>query len=91
MPVEPIGGSRPVDPIKPVSSKKIEKLPSQDKFDKADISSVGRLIAEIRKLPDVREEKIEEIRKEIAKGDFDNPDRVARSVEDILNSLRGTE
>lgn len=91
MPVEPIGGSRPVDPIKPVAPKKIEKLPSQDKFDKADISNVGRLISEIRKLPDVREEKIEEIRKAIAKGDFDNPERVARSVEDILNSLREAE
>ncbi|MBI4244004.1 MAG: flagellar biosynthesis anti-sigma factor FlgM [Planctomycetes bacterium] len=89
MAIEPVGGGRPVDPIRPVTpNKNVDKVNPREGLDKADISNVGRLIAEIRELPELRQDKINEVRKQIEKGEFDDPDRVARALEGVINSLR---
>lgn len=52
--------------------------------DRAEISTVARLLSRLRALPDVRQELIDEVRAKITAGDYDTPEKLDRALDEMI-------
>ena len=52
-----------------------------------EISDSARYLGEIKKLPDIREQKVQAARDLIASGQFETPDRINGTVDKLLQEL----
>lgn len=55
--------------------------------DEVEISDLGALLSRIRELPDLRVERIARLRAEIENGTFETPQRLAGTVDRLLEEL----
>ena len=90
MSISPIG---PNTPITRLQGSKATDVPqsSQDvstsKTDTVEISDSARYLGEIKKLPDIRLDKVQQARDLIASGQFETPDRINGTVDRLLQEL----
>ncbi len=73
-----IHGPKPVNRSKPTQSV------SGQQGDSVEISEMARLVSEATNLPNVRQERIEEIRQLVDSGKFDTPERLAGAIDEFL-------
>jgi negative regulator of flagellin synthesis FlgM len=77
-----IEGSRPTPPPAPAGG------PARPHgADRVEISNVARFLGAANNLPPVRQEKIDRLKEEIAKGGYETPDRIEKAVERLLDEL----
>ena len=82
---EGVGGPGRVEgPKKPSSIKPTQPPASPSKADSVEISEGARLVSEAMALPQTRAERIEEVKKLIESGRFENDERLNGSVEQFL-------
>jgi anti-sigma28 factor (negative regulator of flagellin synthesis) len=55
--------------------------------DRAEISEVARLMNKLSEVPDVRMDRVTELRSLISSGNYETPERIALVVEKILEEL----
>ena len=90
MSISPIG---PNTPITRLQGSKATDVPqsSQDvstsKTDTVEISDSARYLGEIKKLPDIRQDKVQQARDLIASGQFETSDRINGTVDRLLQEL----
>ena len=88
MSISPIG---PNIPITCLQGSTDVSQGSQDaatsKTDTVEISDSARYLGEIRKLPDIRLDKVREARELIAAGQFETPERIDGTVNRLLQEL----
>lgn len=86
-------GARPVDPA--MTSSRAERIhptrsetqrPSRPS-DRVEISEKARYLAELRAVPEVRDELIDRVRDEIGRGTYDTPERLSEAVDALVSDL----
>lgn len=55
--------------------------------DELQISDVARLVAEAQQLPDIRHERVQAIRAEIAAGTYETPEKLEIAISRLLDEL----
>jgi len=90
MSISPIGPGSPITRLH--GSKATDILQgSQDAgaraTDTVEISDSARYLGEIKKLPDVRHDKVREMRDLIASGQFETSERIDGTIERLLKEL----
>ena len=92
MSISPIGSNPPITRLQ--GSKATETpLPqsSQDvgagATDTVQISDSARYLGEIKKLPPIREAKVQAMKEQIAAGQFETPERINGTVDRILQEM----
>jgi len=55
--------------------------------DRAEISEEARLLNKLAEVPDVRMDRVAELREMIASGRYETPERIAKAVEKILEEI----
>jgi hypothetical protein len=70
-------GPSPVDPPNPT-------VPS----DRVEISDQARLLNDLRNLPEIRGERVEELRRAIENRQFETPERLEGAVDEFLDENR---
>jgi flagellar biosynthesis anti-sigma factor FlgM len=92
--VDAIGGIRPpgFEGPKDARDKRAPAPPPEAQgSDKVELSQAGRLLARVRAMPDIRDERVEEIREQIARGTYVTEDKLGQAldalVEDFLAGL----
>ena len=55
--------------------------------DRAEISEVARLLNQLAEVPDVRMDRVQNMRELIAAGNFETPERIAGTVDKLLEEL----
>lgn len=92
MEIRPTGGVSGSDPIQP-KRRTPPVAPSNSvssaSGDHVQISEVARLLSRLQSVPDVRSERISEVRAAIEKGNYDTPDKVKTAVNRIFDDLVG--
>ena len=85
-----IYGNSGVRPIRtechPVPSDR--KAAQTDGQDQVEISEVARLLNKLAEMPEIRMEKVEQVRAAIARGDYETPDKIEAVVERLLEQFR---
>lgn len=57
--------------------------------DQVEISSLGLMMEGISRLPDIRHEKVEAIRQQIAAGTYETPEKLEKALDNLLGELLG--
>jgi len=57
--------------------------------DQVEISPLGQMLDGISQLPEIRQERVEEIRRQIAAGAYETPEKLEVAVDRLLEELRG--
>ncbi|HVT80633.1 MAG TPA: flagellar biosynthesis anti-sigma factor FlgM [Phycisphaerae bacterium] len=90
MSISPIGPNTPITRLQGSKATEISQS-SQDvggaATDTVEISDSARYLGEIKKLPDVRESKVQQMRDLIASGQFETPERINGTVDRLLAEL----
>ncbi len=90
MEIRHTGGVSGPDPIQPhrISASRFRPAAGQPpRTDRADISENAQLLAKLRDVPPIREEKVAALRALIASGQYETPERIAGAVEKLLAEL----
>jgi hypothetical protein len=91
MNISPIGSNAPITRLQGSKATESTSLEGpQDAGTTADtveISDSARYLAEIKKLPDIRDEKVQAARDLIASGQIDSPDRLNGTVDALMKEL----
>jgi negative regulator of flagellin synthesis FlgM len=57
--------------------------------DQVEISPLGQMLDGISRLPEIRHEKVEEVRRQIAAGTYDTPAKLELALDRMLDELTG--
>jgi negative regulator of flagellin synthesis FlgM len=57
--------------------------------DQVEISPLGQMLDGISRLPEIRHERVEEIRRQIAAGTYDTPAKLELALDRMLDELTG--
>ena len=57
--------------------------------DHVEISPLGQLLDGISQLPAIRYERVEEVRRQIAAGSYETPEKLELALDRLLDELRG--
>ncbi|WP_309378614.1 flagellar biosynthesis anti-sigma factor FlgM [Paludisphaera borealis] len=57
--------------------------------DQVEISPLGQMLDGISRLPEIRHEKVDEIRRQIAEGTYDTPERLELALDRMLSEFLG--
>lgn len=79
------GGPEPVRSQKTPSQNTPQPSPAPGaRPDQVDISPVAQLLSRVAQLPDIRQEKVEHIRAQIAAGIYETPEKLNAAVDKLL-------
>src|ERR1700677_1699885 len=59
--------------------------------DQVEISPLGQMLDGISRLPEIRHEKVEEIRRQIADGSYETPAKLELALDRMIDELSGWE
>jgi negative regulator of flagellin synthesis FlgM len=57
--------------------------------DHVEISPLGQMLDGISRLPEIRQEKVEEIRQQIAAGTYETPEKIQLALDRLMDELSG--
>ncbi len=65
----------------------VEKPQGLGQVDQLDISPEADMVSRVSEIPDVRADKVAEIRAQIASGDYESPEKLDAALEQLLNEI----
>ncbi len=80
-----IQGPHPIQPSRPASVRKPSAAPRMPRRDKANISIEARLLDQLRRMPEVRQEKIDALKKEISAGGYETEERLKAAIDRLFS------
>jgi negative regulator of flagellin synthesis FlgM len=87
------GGTQGPQPIYPrlaaFSVDAGQTVHAQAPRDQVEISPLGRMLDGVSRLPEIRHEKVAEIRAQIAAGIYDTPEKMDLALDRLLDELSG--
>jgi len=63
------------------------QTPQAAKPDQVEISTAGLLLARLQAMPDIRKEKVEEIREQILRGTYVTEEKVNQATDSLVNDF----
>jgi flagellar biosynthesis anti-sigma factor FlgM len=91
MSISPIGSNSPITRLQGSTAVGFSQGPQdvdRDVSDTVEISDTARYLGELKKLPDVRQDKVQAARDAIAAGTFETPERLNGTVDALFEDLR---
>ncbi len=79
----PIQGPGPVDNKKRVKPP-LGVQPQETKTDKVELSTHARLVSKLSSVPDIRQDKVGQLKQEIESGKFENDERLRGAIQRFL-------
>jgi negative regulator of flagellin synthesis FlgM len=55
--------------------------------DEVDISEAARQMEQVRQMPDIREDRVEAVRRQIAAGTYETNDKLSVAIERLLDEI----
>jgi len=82
-----ISGPQRIDLHRVQAQRPPELNPAGQVGDRAEISEAARLLNKLAEVPDIRADRVQELRQLITSGRFETPERIAGAVDKILEEL----
>lgn len=83
-------GPQPIYPrLAPSSLESGQNVNAGAPRDQVEISPLGQILDGISQLPEIRHERVEEIRQQIAEGTYDTPERLELALDRMLSEILG--
>ena len=85
--IQPGVGTLPVKPAPAFQAKQAASRPAETLKDRAEFSEIALYLGAIRDIPDVRVDKVHEVRAAIARGDYDCEEVLDTTVDRLIHDL----
>ena len=83
-------GAQPIYPrLAPFSVDSGNSVHAGAPRDHVEISPLGQMLDGISRLPEIRHERVEEIRRQIAEGTYDTPERLELALDRMFDEFLG--
>jgi negative regulator of flagellin synthesis FlgM len=83
-------GPSPIYPrLAPISVDAGQTVHAGAPRDHVEISPLGQMLDGIGQLPEIRHEKVEEIRRQIAAGSYETPEKLELALDRMMDELMG--
>jgi negative regulator of flagellin synthesis FlgM len=79
---QPIGAPHGVRPSQPMTRPEAPQI-----ADEVDISEAAQFAEQIHQMPDIREDRVEAVRLQIAEGTYETSDRLNAAIERLLDEI----
>jgi negative regulator of flagellin synthesis FlgM len=77
-----IGAPHGIRPAQPMTRPEAPQI-----ADQVDISDAARLVEQVQQMPDIREDRVEAVRQQIAAGTYETGDKLDVAVERLLDEI----
>ncbi|MCE5268089.1 MAG: flagellar biosynthesis anti-sigma factor FlgM [Planctomycetaceae bacterium] len=77
-----IGGPHGVRPNQPMTRPEAPQI-----ADEVSISDAARLVEQVQQMPDIREDRVEAVRRQIAAGTYETSDKLNVALERLLDEI----
>jgi len=79
---QPIGSPHGVRPAQNLTRPEAPQI-----ADEVDISEAARLVEQVQQMPDIREDRVEAVRLQIAEGTYETSDKLNAALERLLDEI----
>jgi anti-sigma28 factor (negative regulator of flagellin synthesis) len=79
---QPLGGPHGIRPNQPMTRPEAPQI-----ADEVDISDAARLVEQVQQMPEIREDRVEAVRQQIAAGTYEAGDKLNTAVERLLDEI----
>jgi anti-sigma28 factor (negative regulator of flagellin synthesis) len=79
---QPLGGPHGIRPSQPTIRPEAPQI-----ADEVDISEAARLVEQVQQMPEIREDRVEAVRQQIAAGTYETGDKLNTAVERLLDEI----
>ena len=86
--VSGVQGPQPVQPNRAAGVDKTQAAEKPVRADGAEISLEAMLLEKLRRVPEIRQDKVDALRQQIADGTYETPERLDAAVEKLMHRLR---
>lgn len=86
-PIQAPGGTQPISGVRLDGVKPGGAIPNSIPVDRVEISQIARLMSEVSLIPEVRAEKIAQVRAQIEAGTYITPEKMDIAVGRLLEDL----
>jgi negative regulator of flagellin synthesis FlgM len=69
------------------SAQATERPEAPQIADEVDISEAARHMEQVRQLPDIREDRVEAVRRQIAAGTYETSDKLSAAIDRLLDEI----
>ena len=87
-PIQPTSGMAPITGARLEGVKAGGAVPNSLGVDRVEISPIARMMSEISALPDIRAEKVAQVRAEIQAGTYITPEKMDIAIERMLEDIQ---
>jgi len=85
--IDRVDAYRPERPAPRAAAR--EEARTERPSDRVDISDRARYLSKLSSLPDVRQELVDRVRKEIAEGTYETPEKLDQALASLIEDLEG--
>lgn len=93
MEIHGAGGAQGAQPIYPrLAAFTVESggtVQTQAPRDRVEISQIGRMLDGVARLPEIRQERVDEVRRQIAAGVYETPEKLEIALDRLMDELSG--
>ena len=82
-----VGGADNIQNVGPARAKAVQGTSPASHVDRVEISEMALFLDKISRLPDIRREKVELVREQIARGSYETPEKVEKAIENLVKEL----
>lgn len=79
---QPIGAPHGTKPAQPTSRPEAPQI-----ADEVDISEAARLVEQVQQMPEMRGDRVEAVRRQIAEGTYETRDKLNVAIERLLDEI----
>lgn len=86
-----LGGAEPVRGVSSTPRAKpdagVKPASAASKTDSVQISQMAKFLDQISRLPDIRQEKVDAVRRELSKGKYVTQEKIDKAIENLMKEL----
>ena len=86
--VSGVQGPQPVQPNKASHAHKAQASEKPVRTDGAEISLEAKLLDKLRRVPEIRQDRVDALRQQIADGTYETPERLDTAIQKLMERLR---
>jgi len=82
-----VGGTEPIRSSAPLRPQAVKGTPSTWKVDRVEISEMAKFLEKLSRLPDIRQDKVDAVKAELARGASETPEKLEKAINALLQDL----
>ncbi|HUV39879.1 MAG TPA: flagellar biosynthesis anti-sigma factor FlgM [Planctomycetota bacterium] len=82
-----VGGADPIRSAGPLRAKTVKGTSSASRADSVEISEMAKFLEKISRLPDIRKDKVDAVKAQLANGSYETPEKLEKAINALLDDL----